>query len=85
MPRAKANVFMTTACAWVLGGWLARGGARGSQRVQVQGQAVLDPLTGQSLSREELLERLAPYQRREGVLGDEEPPPRLVLAGGDAA
>ena len=44
-----------------------------------QGQAVLDPLTGQSLSREELLERLAPYQRREGVLGDEEPPLGLYL------
>lgn len=44
-----------------------------------QGQAVLDPLTGQSLSREELLERLAPYQRREGVLGDDEPPLGLYL------
>jgi len=31
------------------------------------GQAVIDPLTGQSLSREELSERLDPFRRRNGL------------------
>ena len=35
-----------------------------------KGQAVLDPLTGKSLSREELSEMLEPYRKRSG-LGDE--------------
>lgn len=39
-----------------------------------KGQVVLDPVSGQSLSREELSERLEPYRRREGgVEGDDVP------------
>ena len=39
-----------------------------------KGQVVLDPMTGQSLSREELAERLEPYQRRSGLVGEYELP-----------
>ena len=35
-----------------------------------KGQVVMDPFTGQSLSREDLSERLLPYQRRQLGLGD---------------
>jgi regulator of sirC expression with transglutaminase-like and TPR domain len=43
------------------------------------GEVVLDPLTGQSLSREDLEERLAPYRRRAGLVGDMEVPLGLFL------
>ncbi|MCW5219755.1 SirB1 family protein [Verminephrobacter aporrectodeae] len=39
-----------------------------------KGQVVLDPVCGQSLSREELLERLDPYKRRNGLADDCELP-----------
>jgi len=43
------------------------------------GQAVIDPLTGHSLSREELSERLEPYRMRSSVLDDMEVPLGLYL------
>ncbi len=44
-----------------------------------KGQVVIDPFTGQSLSREELSERLEPYKRRSGLTGDFEVPLALYL------
>jgi regulator of sirC expression with transglutaminase-like and TPR domain len=43
------------------------------------GQAVIDPMTGQSLSREELSERLDPFRRRNGLEDDFEVPLGLYL------
>jgi regulator of sirC expression with transglutaminase-like and TPR domain len=40
---------------------------------------VIDPFTGQSLSREELSERLEPYKRRSGLVDDFEVPLGLYL------
>jgi regulator of sirC expression with transglutaminase-like and TPR domain len=54
-----------------------------------QGEVIIDPFTGQSLSRDDLDERLAPYRRRQGLTGEFEVPlglflqaatPRAVLA-----
>lgn len=53
------------------------------------GQVVIDPFTGQSLSREDLSERLEPYKRRNGLVDDfdipvglylQAAPPREILA-----
>lgn len=44
-----------------------------------QGQVVIDPFTGQSFSREELIERLEPYQRTHGLVDDFEVPLGLFL------
>ncbi len=44
-----------------------------------QGEVVIDPFSGRSLSREELDERLAPYRRRHGLPGDDEMPLGLFL------
>jgi len=43
------------------------------------GQVVIDPLTGQSLSREELAERLEPFRSYEGLSHDQEMPLGLYL------
>jgi len=43
------------------------------------GQAVIDPLSGKSLSREDLAERLEPYRRRSGLLDEFEAPLGLYL------
>jgi regulator of sirC expression with transglutaminase-like and TPR domain len=43
------------------------------------GEVVLDPFTGRSLSREELEERLQPYLRHQGLVGDFEVPLALFL------
>jgi regulator of sirC expression with transglutaminase-like and TPR domain len=40
---------------------------------------VIDPFDGRSLSREDLDERLAPYRRRQGLVGDFEAPLGLFL------
>ena len=40
------------------------------------GQAVIEPLTGRSLSREELSEMLEPYRKRSGLVDA-----RQILAG----
>ena len=44
-----------------------------------QGKVIIDPFTGQSLSREDLDERLAPYRLRQGLVGDFEVPLGLFL------
>jgi regulator of sirC expression with transglutaminase-like and TPR domain len=44
-----------------------------------KGQVVIDPLTGQSLSREELSERLEPYKRRSGLVDEFDVPLGLYL------
>lgn len=43
------------------------------------GQVVIDPLDGQSLSREELAERLEPFRQRSGLLDEFEVPLGLYL------
>lgn len=44
-----------------------------------QGEVVIDPFTGQSLSRADLDERLAPYRRRSKLLSDDEMPLSVFL------
>ncbi|TXT38144.1 MAG: hypothetical protein FD135_3102 [Comamonadaceae bacterium] len=44
-----------------------------------EGQVVIDPLTGQSLSREELAERLEPYRHLSGLDGELDAPLGLYL------
>lgn len=44
-----------------------------------QGEVVIDPFNGRSLSREELDERLLPYRREQGLTGDFEVPLGLFL------
>ena len=43
------------------------------------GQVVIDPLTGKSMSREELAERLEPYRKRSGLVDELETPLGLYL------
>jgi regulator of sirC expression with transglutaminase-like and TPR domain len=43
------------------------------------GQVVIDPFTGQSLSREDLSERLEPYKRRNGLVDEFDVPVGLYL------
>ncbi len=49
-----------------------------------QGEVVIDPFTGQSLSREELDELLAPYRRRQGLVGEFDVPLGLFLQAATA-
>ena len=49
-----------------------------------KGQVVMDPMTGRSLSREDLSERLDPYQRRQGLAGDDDVPVGLYLQAAPA-
>jgi regulator of sirC expression with transglutaminase-like and TPR domain len=44
-----------------------------------KGDVILDPFTGQSLSREELDERLLPYLQRQGLVGEQGVPLGLFL------
>jgi regulator of sirC expression with transglutaminase-like and TPR domain len=44
-----------------------------------KGQVVMDPASGQSLSREELAERLEPYKRRSGLVDEFDVPLGLYL------
>ncbi len=44
-----------------------------------QGEVIIDPMTGRSLSREELDERLLPYRQQRGLVGDFEVPLGLFL------
>ena len=44
-----------------------------------QGEVVIDPFSGRSLSRDDLDERIAPYRRRHGLIGDAEVPLGLFL------
>ena len=49
-----------------------------------KGQVVIDPFTGQSLSREELAERLEPYTRSSGLVDEFEVPLGLYLQAAPA-
>lgn len=49
-----------------------------------QGEVVLDPFTGRSLSRDDLEERLQPYRRRQGLEGDFDTPLGLFLQAAPA-
>jgi regulator of sirC expression with transglutaminase-like and TPR domain len=49
-----------------------------------QGEVVIDPFTGQSLSREELDELLVPYRKRQGLEGEFEVPLGLFLQAAPA-
>jgi regulator of sirC expression with transglutaminase-like and TPR domain len=49
-----------------------------------QGEVVIDPFTGQSLSREELDDLLAPYKRNRGLQGDFDVPLGLFLQAAPA-
>lgn len=44
-----------------------------------QGEVIIDPITGRSLSRDELDERLLPYRQQRGLVGDYEVPLGLFL------
>ena len=44
-----------------------------------RGEVVIDPFNGRSLSREELDERLMPYRRQHGLVGDDDVPLGLFL------
>jgi regulator of sirC expression with transglutaminase-like and TPR domain len=44
-----------------------------------QGEVVIDPVNGRSLSRETLDERLGPYRKRQGLVGDFDTPLGLFL------
>jgi regulator of sirC expression with transglutaminase-like and TPR domain len=44
-----------------------------------QGEVVIDPFSGVSLSREDLDERLAPYKRQQGLVGEFDMPLGLFL------
>ncbi len=44
-----------------------------------EGQVIIDPLTGQSLSREELAERLEPFRRLDSLVDEQEVPLGLYL------
>ena len=46
---------------------------------QQQGEVVIDPFTGQSLSRDEIDELLAPYKRNRGLQGEFDVPSGLFL------
>lgn len=49
-----------------------------------QGEVVLDPFTGRSLTREELDEMLAPFRKRQGLEGEFEVPLGLYLQAASA-
>ena len=49
-----------------------------------QGEVVIDPFTGHSLSRDELDELLAPYKRNRGLLGEFDAPLGLFLQSAPA-
>ena len=63
------------------GHFLVKMRMHGGQR---PGEVVIDPFTGQSLSREELDERLAPYRRSSGLPADFETPLGLFLQSASA-
>ena len=49
------------------------------QTDEQRGEVVIDPFTGLSLSRDELAQRLGPYKRRQGLVGDFDAPLGLFL------
>lgn len=60
------------------------GQAGAGQQAQPQGEVVIDPFTGQSLSRDELEELLAPYKRNRGLSGAFDVPLGLFLQAAPA-
>lgn len=85
--RSRRGIPISLAVLWIelaQGlGLAARGvGFPGHFMVKVnlpKGQVVIDPFNGQSLSREELSERLEPYRRRSGLVDEFEAPMGLYL------
>ena len=85
--RTRRGIPISLAVLWIelaQGlGLAARGvGFPGHFMVKVnlpKGQVVIDPFNGQSLSREELSERLEPYRRRSGLVDEFEVPLGLYL------
>lgn len=49
-----------------------------------EGQVIIDPFTGQSLSRDELSERLEPYKRSQGLIDEFDVPVGLYLQAAPA-
>lgn len=49
-----------------------------------QGEVIIDPFNGRSLSREDLEERLAPYKQQQGLTGDLDVPLGLFLQSATA-
>ncbi len=87
MLRTRCTIPISAAVLWLelaQGlGLAARGvGFPGHFMVKInlpKGQVVIDPLDGQSLSREQLAERLEPYRRRSGLVDAFEVPLGLYL------
>ena len=85
--RTRCAIPITLAVLWLElaqgMGLAARGvGFPGHFMVKVnlpKGQVVIDPLDGQSLSREQLAERLEPFRRRSGLVDEFEVPLGLYL------
>jgi regulator of sirC expression with transglutaminase-like and TPR domain len=85
--RSRRGIPISLAVLWIelaQGlGLAARGvGFPGHFMVKVnlpKGQVVIDPFNGQSLSREELSERLEPYRRSSGLVDEFEAPMGLYL------
>jgi len=85
--RTRSTIPISAAVLWLelaQGlGLAARGvGFPGHFMVKVnlpKGQVVIDPLDGQSLSREQLSERLEPFRRRSGLVDEFEVPLGLYL------
>lgn len=46
---------------------------------QQQGEVIIDPFSGASLSRDELTQRVGPYKRRQGLVGEFDAPLGLFL------
>ncbi len=85
--RTRKGIPITLAVLWIevaqAIGLNARGVAfPGHFMVKVnlpKGQVVMDPMNGQSLSRDDLSERLDPYKRRSGLVDDFDVPLGLYL------
>lgn len=85
--RTRKGIPITLAVLWLelalAVGLQARGvGFPGHFMVKINlpnGQVVIDPFTGQSLSREDLSERLEPFKRRSGLVDDFDIPLALYL------
>ncbi|AOW14048.1 transglutaminase [Hydrogenophaga crassostreae] len=87
--RTRRGIPITLAVIWLelaqgLGLRASGVGFPGHFMVKVNlpnGQVVIDPFSGQSLSREDLSERLEPYKRRNGLVDDFDVPVGLYLQG----
>lgn len=90
--RTRRGIPITLAVIWLelaqgLGLKASGVGFPGHFMVKVNlpnGQVVIDPFTGQSLSREDLSERAEPYKRRNGLVDDFDVPVGLYLQSSPA-